>query len=97
LHIVDSHGPDIDRAAHEIAQAAIEAGERVVENDKEGRCVTTDLYALSLNESKRHLVNPVRALTAADDLIRGVRDYIRGPKRVDYPNVTPWIPGSVVE
>ena len=84
----------VDRASHEIAQAAIEMGERVATLDTEGRCVTTDLYALSLAAATRHNVHPVRALTAADDLIRGLRDYIRGPKRVHYPNVTPWITGT---
>jgi len=72
-------GSSFDRAAHEIAQAAIEMGERVAELDTEGRCVTMDLYALGLNAAKRHKVHPVRALTAADDLIRGLRDYVRGP------------------
>jgi len=72
--------PAVDRAAHEIAQAAIEMGERVAELDRTGACVTYDLYTLALDASRRHLVNPVRALTAADDLIRGLRDFLRGPK-----------------
>ena len=74
----------VDRAAHIIANAALELGERVATLDTEGRCVTTDLYALSLNAAKRHLVHPVRALTATIDLLWGVRDFVRGPKPAPY-------------
>lgn len=70
----------VDMAAHEVAQAAIECGERVVENDPHGRCVTIDLYAHSLSVATKYNLSPVRVLTAADDLVRGLRDFLRGPK-----------------
>lgn len=84
----------VDRAAHEIAQAAIECGERVVENDPHGRCVSTDLYQHGLAVATKYKLHPVRVLTAADDLIRGLRDHLRGPKRVEHPPYCPWIYGS---
>ena len=84
----------VDQAAHEVAQAAIEMGERVATLDTTGSCVTLDLYALSLNAAKRHLVHPVRALTAAIDLLWGVRDFVRGPKVTHHPAYCPWIEGK---
>jgi hypothetical protein len=69
----------VDRAAHEIANGALEAGKRVADLDHEGRCVTIDIYVLGLNAALRHKVNVVRAITVAIDLLWGVRDYIRGP------------------
>src|SRR5665213_3309098 len=64
----------VDRAAHLIANGALEAGKRVADLDHEGRCVTIDIYALGLDASRRHKVNPVRAITASIDLLWGVRD-----------------------
>ena len=69
----------VDRAAHLIANGALEAGKRVADLDHEGRCVTIDIYALGLDASRRHKVNPVRAITASIDLLWGVRDFVRGP------------------
>ncbi len=74
----------VDMAAHEIANHALEAGVRVADLDTEGRCVTTDIYALSLCAAKRYLVHPVRALTAAIDLLIGQRDFLRGPITSEY-------------
>ena len=81
-------------AATELAQAFIEAGERVIDNDPQGRAVTTDLYAHSLTVATKHNLHPVRVLTAADDLIRGLRDHLRGPKLVRHPAYVPWVIGK---
>ena len=70
----------ISAAAGEIAQAALECGERVATLDTTGSAVTLDLYALGLRAATRRRVHPVRALTAAIDVLIGLRDFIRGPK-----------------
>jgi hypothetical protein len=68
-------------AVIEIAEGALDAGNRVATLDRDGRCVTLDLYALGLDAARRDRVHPVRALTAAIDLLWGLRDYVRGHKK----------------
>jgi hypothetical protein len=80
LQKLTSRDPVIRRVLKDFYRAA----KRVVDNDPEGRCVTTDLYVLGLRAATRHKVHHVRVLTAIIDLAWGQRDYARGPIPAPY-------------
>jgi hypothetical protein len=72
------------RAAAVIAEEALDMGNDVALKDTAGSAVTRDLYALGLCAATKENVHPVRALTAAIDVLYGLRDYVRGPKKGIY-------------